>query len=154
MKRKISISVALKAPVCILFNRQPGPPVRAPLSVRTPLEPIKGRAHSLEHKVPRLSQVLQALPGFSSSPQAIQHTSGRRVSRSGGLNHSKSLCVPHVHWPLDLAFLDFPQTHPRLGLGGCIPPPGWRFPPTRSGRRGDVRATSGPSRQGTVAGCG
>jgi hypothetical protein len=46
---------------------------------------------------------------------------------SGGLNHSKPLCAFRVHSPLDLAFLDFPQTHPRLGLGGCIPPPGWRF---------------------------
>jgi hypothetical protein len=46
----ISVSMALKAPMCILFNMQPGPPVGAPFSVRAPLEPIKGRAHSLEHR--------------------------------------------------------------------------------------------------------
>jgi hypothetical protein len=48
---KISVSVALKASVCILFNIQLVPPVGASLSVRTPLEPIKGRARALEHKV-------------------------------------------------------------------------------------------------------
>jgi hypothetical protein len=36
--------------MCMLFNMQPGPPVGAPLSVRTPLEPIKERARTLEHK--------------------------------------------------------------------------------------------------------
>jgi hypothetical protein len=49
-KCKISISVALKAPVCALFNVSPGPPVGAPLNVRAPLEPIKGRERSLEHR--------------------------------------------------------------------------------------------------------
>jgi hypothetical protein len=62
--------------------------------------------------------------------QAIQHTSGRRVLRSGGPNHSKSRCLFRIHPSFDQAFLDLPQTHPKLGLGGCIPPPGWRFPPT------------------------
>jgi hypothetical protein len=62
--------------------------------------------------------------------QAIQLTSGRRVLRSGSPNHSKSLCLFRVHPPFDQAFLSLPQTHPKLGLGGCIPPPGWRFPPT------------------------
>jgi hypothetical protein len=37
LERKIAVSVAEKAPVCILFNISPGPPVEAPLSVRTPL---------------------------------------------------------------------------------------------------------------------
>jgi hypothetical protein len=48
---KISVSAALKAPVCTLFNVSPGPPFRTPLSVRAPLEPIKGRACSLEREV-------------------------------------------------------------------------------------------------------
>jgi hypothetical protein len=55
--------------------------------------------------------------------------SGRRVLRSGGLNHSKLLCAFRVHTSLDLAFLGFPQTYPKLGLGGCTPPPDWRNPP-------------------------
>jgi hypothetical protein len=37
LERKIAVSVAEKAPVCILFNVSPGPPVGASLSVRTPL---------------------------------------------------------------------------------------------------------------------
>jgi hypothetical protein len=45
---KITESVALKAPVCILFNVSPGPPVGTPSSVRTPLKPIKGRVRPLE----------------------------------------------------------------------------------------------------------
>jgi hypothetical protein len=32
--------------------------------------------------------------------------------------------------PLDQAILDFLKTHRKLGLGECIPPPGWRFPLT------------------------
>jgi hypothetical protein len=56
----------------------------------------------------------------------------RRVLRSGGLNHPKPLCAFYVHTPIDQAFLDFPQTHPKLGLGGCTPPPHWRNPPTDS----------------------
>jgi hypothetical protein len=50
---KISVSVALKTPVCTLFNVSLGPLVGALLSVRAPLEPIKGRARSLEHKFKR-----------------------------------------------------------------------------------------------------
>jgi hypothetical protein len=42
LKWKISVSVALKAPVCILFNISLGPLVGTPLSVHTTLEPIKG----------------------------------------------------------------------------------------------------------------
>jgi hypothetical protein len=45
---KITESVALKAPVSILFNVSPGPPVGTPSSVRTPLESIKGRVRPLE----------------------------------------------------------------------------------------------------------
>jgi hypothetical protein len=37
LERKISVSVAEKAPAFILFNVSPDPPVRAPLNVRTPL---------------------------------------------------------------------------------------------------------------------
>jgi hypothetical protein len=40
----------IKAPMCTLSNMSPGPPVVAPLSVCAPLEPIKGKARSLEHK--------------------------------------------------------------------------------------------------------
>jgi hypothetical protein len=47
-KRKISESVALKAPMCTLFNMSPGPSVGTPHGVRAPLEPIKGRAHTIE----------------------------------------------------------------------------------------------------------
>jgi hypothetical protein len=45
---EISGSEAFKAPICTLFNISLGPPVGAPLSVRAPLEPIKGRARTLE----------------------------------------------------------------------------------------------------------
>jgi hypothetical protein len=48
--RKILGSEAFKAPMCTLFNMTPGPAIGAPLSVRAPLEPIKGRARTLEHK--------------------------------------------------------------------------------------------------------
>jgi hypothetical protein len=51
MEWKISVSVALKALVCTLFNVSLGPPVGTSLSVRAPLEPIKGRARMLEHKL-------------------------------------------------------------------------------------------------------
>jgi hypothetical protein len=54
--RKISESKAFKAPTCTLFNMLLGPPVGAPLSVRAPLEPIKGRARTLEHKFDRHSE--------------------------------------------------------------------------------------------------
>jgi hypothetical protein len=36
--------------MCTLFNISPGPPVGAPLSVRGPLEHIKGRARMLEER--------------------------------------------------------------------------------------------------------
>jgi hypothetical protein len=71
-KRKISESVALKAPMSTLFNMLPGPSVRTPHGVRAPLKPIKGRAHTIEHKIQRLSSS-QALGSFKFS-QAIQHT--------------------------------------------------------------------------------
>jgi hypothetical protein len=44
--------------------------------------------------------------------------------------------------PLDLAFLDFPQTHPKLGLGGCTPAPGWRKPPTDTNSKNEQVAKS------------
>jgi hypothetical protein len=65
-KRKISESVTFQAPMCMIFNMSPDPPVGTPLSVHAPLEPIKGRARTLELKLtqkpsssrePRLTQV-------------------------------------------------------------------------------------------------
>jgi hypothetical protein len=47
--RKISGSETFKAPIYTLFNISPGPPVGDPLSVRAPLEPIKGRTRKLGH---------------------------------------------------------------------------------------------------------
>jgi hypothetical protein len=44
--------------------------------------------------------------------QPIQHQSGRRVLRSGGPNHSKSLCPSCVHLSIDRALLSLIQTHP------------------------------------------
>jgi hypothetical protein len=43
--------------------------------------------------------------------QPIQHQSGRRVLRSGGLNHSKSSCPSCVHLSTDRALLSLLQTH-------------------------------------------
>jgi hypothetical protein len=116
--------------MCTLFNMSPGPPVGTSLSVRAPLKPIKGRAHSLELK---FSQVLSSPTDtqiLSVASTSNTTHSGRKVLRSGSLNHSKPLCASYVLTPFDQAILDFPQTHPRLGLGGCIPLPGWRFPLT------------------------
>jgi hypothetical protein len=48
--RKIFESEIFKAPMCTLFIMSPSLPVGAPLSVRAPLEPIKGRARTLEQK--------------------------------------------------------------------------------------------------------
>ena len=42
--------------------------------------------------------------------------SGCRILRSGGPNHSKSLCAFRVHTPLDRAFLGCPQAHPALRI--------------------------------------
>jgi hypothetical protein len=44
--------------MCTLFNMSPGPPVGIPLSVRAPLELIKGRARMLEHKFHELTSSL------------------------------------------------------------------------------------------------
>jgi hypothetical protein len=44
--RKISGSEGLKAPMCMLFNISPDPPVGTPLSVGTSLEPTKGRVRT------------------------------------------------------------------------------------------------------------
>jgi hypothetical protein len=73
-KWKISKSVAFKAPMCTLFNMSLGPPIRIPLSVRTPLEAIKERAHTLEltHSIGLPKQALGSLKPFELS-QAIQH---------------------------------------------------------------------------------
>jgi hypothetical protein len=69
LKRKISESVA---PMSTLFNMSLGPPVGAPHGVHAPLEPIKGRAHTIEKRIQRLPSS-QALGSFKIS-QAIQHT--------------------------------------------------------------------------------
>jgi hypothetical protein len=53
VKWKISGSVTLKAPVCTLFNISLDPPVGIPLSVRAPLEPVKGRARTLGNRSER-----------------------------------------------------------------------------------------------------
>jgi hypothetical protein len=50
LESRIAKSVDFKTLTCTLFNMSLGPPVGAPLGVRAPLEPIKGRACSLEHK--------------------------------------------------------------------------------------------------------
>jgi hypothetical protein len=131
--RKISGSEAFKALMCTLFNMSPGPPVEALLSVRSPLEPIKGRARMSEYKFYRQRNSHthkdshpRKVRSSSSKPTSYTSHSGRRVLRSGGLNHSKPVCASRVHTPLDRAFLGYPQTHPKLGLGGCTLPPGWR----------------------------
>jgi hypothetical protein len=126
--RKISESEAFKAPMCMLFNMSPDPPVGTQLSVRAPLEPIKGRARTLEHTSFTNTQVHK----HTSLHKLLSNTThnGRRILRFGSLNHSKPSCASRVHTPLDQAFLDLPQTHPKLGLGRCTPPSGWRNPPT------------------------
>jgi hypothetical protein len=59
-KRKISESMAFKALMCTLFNMSLDPSVGTPLSVRAPLEPIKGRTRMLEHRLShtKLSEAL------------------------------------------------------------------------------------------------
>jgi hypothetical protein len=113
--------------MCMLFNMSPDPPVGTQLSVRAPLEPIKGRARTLEHTSFTNTQVHK----HTSLHKLLSNTThnGRRILRFGSLNHSKPSCASRVHTPLDQAFLDLPQTHPKLGLGGCTPPPGSRNPP-------------------------
>jgi hypothetical protein len=95
-----------------------GPTCRGPAQCKHSPCTIKGRVHPLEDKVQQ------------PETQPIQHQSGRRVLRSGGPNHSKSSCPSCVHLSTDRALLSLLQTHPKLGLGGCFPPPGWRIPPT------------------------
>jgi hypothetical protein len=109
-----------------------GPTCRGPAQCKRSPWSIKGRVHPLEHKFfLRLSQGLDPQTVHKHT-QAIQHSSGRRVLRSGGPNHSKSSRLSRVHPPFDQALLGLPQTLPKLGLGGCVPPLGWRFPPTGS----------------------
>jgi hypothetical protein len=82
--------------MCTLFNISPSPPVGTPFSVCAPLEPIKGRVRMLEHRFAEVSRTQK----LSEVPETLRLTSntthsGRRVLRSGGLNHSKSLvCFP------------------------------------------------------------
>jgi hypothetical protein len=90
----------------------PGPLVGTPLSVHAPLEPIKGRARRLEHKLSGFrAHKLFYIPPTHKFHRLANNTahSGRKVLRSSGLNHSKPLCAFRVHTPLDLAFLDFPK---------------------------------------------
>jgi hypothetical protein len=138
--------MAIKALMCMLFNISPGPPVGTPFSVRAPLELIKGIARTLEHRFHELTcshisslkfhkfthtrkLTLMQSQSFLTKTSNTSH-GGRRVLRSDGLNHPKPLCTFYVHTRLDQAFLDFPQTHPKLGLGGCTPLLGWRNPST------------------------
>jgi hypothetical protein len=69
-EEKIFESVAFQAPMCTLFNISPGPPVGSPLSVRAPLEPIKGRARTLELKFSEILETLRYLGVLSSFPQS------------------------------------------------------------------------------------
>jgi hypothetical protein len=108
------ISLILRAPVAGPACQGPAQCMHLPCS-------IKGRMRSLEHKGKGNKSIRFTRPKLS---QAIQHTSGRRVLRPCGPNHSKSSCLSRVHLFFGQAFLDLPQTHPKLGLGGCIPPPG------------------------------
>jgi hypothetical protein len=130
--RKISGSEAFKAPMCMLFNMSLGPPVGTPLSVRAPLEPIKGRVHTLEHKLSTHTKVLMNTEISQTHKQYnTRWTLGFTLRQP---EPSKPLCASRVHTPQNQAFLDLPQTHPKLGLGGCTPPPGWRNPPTEKFR--------------------
>ena len=67
----------------------------------------------------RLAQAL----ADSLSRQGNTIHSGRRVLRSGGPNHSKSLVFIVFLSGIELGLANPPSTHP-LGLGGCLPPPG------------------------------
>jgi hypothetical protein len=61
--------------MCTIFNISLGPPVGIPPSVRAPLEPIKGRAHTLEHKALESSlRKSHRHTSFHKLSQAIQHT--------------------------------------------------------------------------------
>jgi hypothetical protein len=131
MERKISISLILQAPVGRAHLLGPRTMYALPLVykresalVRTRVPRIGSTKGTSSHKTHTES--------FHKLSQAIQLKSGRRVLRSGGPNHSKFSCLSRVHLPFDQALLGLPQTLPKLGLGGCIPPHGWRFPPTES----------------------
>jgi hypothetical protein len=74
LTRKISGSEVFKTPICTLFNISPDPPVRAPLSVRAPLESIKGRARTLEHRLRRVHthRKVHTHTGLGVSPPACK----------------------------------------------------------------------------------
>jgi hypothetical protein len=42
----------------MIFNMSPSPPVGSPLSVRAPLEPIKGRVRTVEKKAEKFTHTL------------------------------------------------------------------------------------------------
>jgi hypothetical protein len=125
MESKTSISLILLAP----FGRAhlSGPRTVYALLLVYKRESALVRTQALGSD--KLSQVTHT-ESFPKLSQAIQIKSGRRVLRSGSPNHSKSSCLSRVHPSFDQALLGLPQTLPKLGLGGCNPPPGWRFPPT------------------------
>src|SRR6185437_5752466 len=115
----------------VVYNTSPGPPVGAPLSVRAPLGHIKGRARPLEHRFTRTRGPTSfhtcrdrhsSSPSLRTSSGNTSH-SGRRVLRSGGPNHSKSLCAS-VFLRLSIEYsLTAPKHILHLGLSGCILPP-------------------------------
>jgi hypothetical protein len=79
----ISESIAFQAPMCMLFSISLGPPVGISLSIRAPLEPIKGRVRMLEHKFhehTRTHKLSQALTSNTTH-------SGCMILRSSSLNH-------------------------------------------------------------------
>lgn len=88
-------ATTFKAPCCTLFNTIPsGPPVGTQHPCTCPSSTIKGRTHAIQRDM--LSQVHRL------KPSAIELSSGRRVLRSGGLNHSKSSCIVVFHHLLRL----------------------------------------------------
>jgi len=105
----------------VVYNTSPGPHVGAPLCVRAPLRHIKWRARTIDRQADEVTSLRSShiLPlGLREHTLSSGNTthSGRRVLRSGGPNHSKSLCASRIHSPLDRALLDCPQAHPTLRI--------------------------------------
>jgi hypothetical protein len=93
--RKSLSATTFKAPLWTLFNTiPPGPPVGTQHPCTCPSWTMKGRTHAIQRDM--LSQVHRL------KPSAIELSSGRRVLRSGGLNHSKSSCTVVFHHLLRL----------------------------------------------------
>jgi hypothetical protein len=100
LMRKIFGSETFKAPMCTLFNMLPGPPVGTPLSVHAPLESIKGRAHTLEHK---LSQVPQDSHKFHGHSIEFTHTRKLTLTQSQ-LFLTKTSNTSHSGRTVDVGF--------------------------------------------------